>query len=354
MSSPPFADLIEDPPWQDALELLLGPSFKLLFSGAVIAVGELGEERADSELETLRPRDVPSMMTWLTAGLPSLKRATGRLYYEVLLQDDPADADPQLGWLSEEFQLGELDMNGVGDDAHGWAADGVRHAAWHGGQNSPVEWPQAWEEDDVVGCAVDFEVGQMRFSLNGEWCNSAAMSFDVAGRAMYPAVSFRGDFSLQILEEDWRFQPPEAGYEAWAKEGGSFARPARKAQPQGWHQDSEPLFSKSASGGVALPAHCVNVFVPLIDLTEANGATAFAPGSHLLDKGVELDLQGVVQPAAEAGTATIFDVRLAHRGGANNSGMDRTILYFTYAAPWFRDPANHRSDRMLFEEAESV
>ena len=30
----------------------------------------------------------------------------------------------------------------------------------------------------------------------------------------------------------------------------------------------------------SLPAYAINVFLPLVDLTDANGATEFAPGSH--------------------------------------------------------------------------
>lgn len=53
-----------------------------------------------------------------------------------------------------------------------------------------------------------------------------------------------------------------------------------------WHVDGEHLFStpsgeaEDVSGSAAaLPAHCVNVFVPLVDITRSNGATEFC-ASH--------------------------------------------------------------------------
>ena len=45
---------------------------------------------------------------------------------------------------------------------------------------------------------------------------------------------------------------------------------------QAWHQDGGHLFEE----GEHLPCHCLNVFVPLVDITEQNGPTQFVLGSH--------------------------------------------------------------------------
>merc|ERR1712232_233537 len=82
-----------------------------------------------SDLKPLRPKYAPEMSTWFTVGLKGLARATGKLYYEVKLGMDLRY--PQLGWLTEEFEEKDNDSNGVGDDSHGWATDGVRHKFWH-------------------------------------------------------------------------------------------------------------------------------------------------------------------------------------------------------------------------------
>ena len=126
--------------------------------------------------------------------------------------------------------------------------------------------------------------------------------------------------------------------------GVMFARALQDAEPQGWHADGEQLCPD-----VGLPPHCLNVFVPLVELTPENGSTEFCPGTHIA--GAE-DLEdkptfGMYTPA---GSAIIFDYRIQHRGAANRCVKDRPMLYLVYAKPWFRDHANHRSRVQLFPE----
>ena len=91
------------------------------------------------------------------------------------------------------------------------------------------------------------------------------------------------------------------------------------ANEQLWHTDGEHLFSSEggefscwgkngeksnkvdffdrtsvAQGGAAnnqiLPAHCINVFVPLVNVDATNGATEFCIGSHFHTKFFEDDI----------------------------------------------------------------
>ena len=91
------------------------------------------------------------------------------------------------------------------------------------------------------------------------------------------------------------------------------------ANEQLWHTDGEHLFSSEgeefscwgndgdksskvdffdrtskAQDGTAnsqiLPAHCINVFVPLVDVDATNGATEFCIGSHFHTKFFEDDI----------------------------------------------------------------
>ena len=91
------------------------------------------------------------------------------------------------------------------------------------------------------------------------------------------------------------------------------------ANEQLWHTDGEHLYSSEgeefscwgnnvdendkvdffdrtskAQGGSAynqvLPAHCINVFVPLVDVDATNGATEFCIGSHFHTKFFEDDI----------------------------------------------------------------
>ncbi|KAJ8605172.1 hypothetical protein CTAYLR_000372 [Chrysophaeum taylorii] len=104
---------------------------------------------------------------------------------------------------------------------------------------------------------------------------------------------------------------------------------------QKWHSDGDHLHD-----ALHLPPHALNVFVPLVDVDANNGATEFAPGSHLdwaTDRKLVLD--------AKAGDAIIFDWRLKHRGLENRLTSPRPLLYLTYALPWFVDRYNFSSDR---------
>ncbi|MEZ4448504.1 MAG: phytanoyl-CoA dioxygenase family protein [Nannocystaceae bacterium] len=131
------------------------------------------------------------------------------------------------------------------------------------------------------------------------------------------------------------------------------------ASDQPWHTDGEHLFGPEVP---ILPAHCVNVFLPLVDITIDNGGTEFCPGSHFLTVGIpeiyeqspahvdRIGFRG--RPLAltvPAGSAVIFDYRLLHRGLANRTDRSRPILYLTFAAPWFRDVHNFPA-RRLFPE----
>jgi len=173
---------------------------------------------------------VPNISDWLTAGAKAQMRRSGRFYHEVRLGEDFEDFfDPQLGWLTEHFTERDYDANGVGDDRHGWAADGVRGARWHDGPTD-ARWPRAWRGGDIIGLAVDIEAGQMRFSLNGEWIPEAQMTFDAGGHSLFPAVSMKGRFAMHITRESWRFSPPDGLYNAWA-DSGVFTRPVQVSPP---------------------------------------------------------------------------------------------------------------------------
>ncbi|KAH8059537.1 hypothetical protein JL721_9277 [Aureococcus anophagefferens] len=85
-----------------------------------------------------------------------------------------------------------------------------------------------------------------------------------------------------------------------------------------------------------LPAHAVNVFVPLIDSGLRQGATEFVPKTHY---DWSADERPVVLEA-HAGDAVVFDWRLKHRGLANKGAANRPLLYMTYSKPWFVDKYN--------------
>jgi hypothetical protein len=119
------------------------------------------------------------------------------------------------------------------------------------------------------------------------------------------------------------------------------------AQEQAWHTDSAHLFPET---GLMLPPHCLNVFVPLVDLHRESGPTELCLGSHVLTKSLKApyepdpDLrtrighrEEPVLALAPAGAGVVFDYRLLHRALPNRSPSWRPLLYLTYARGWFRD-----------------
>ena len=101
--------------------------------------------------------------------------------------------------------------------------------------------------------------------------------------------------------------------------------------PQVWHRDGPSLFDSAKYGNFHHPTHCLNVFIPLTDLTDDNGATEFVPSTHIdenferlapdvikLAEKNELSLhETAVKPNLPAGGLVVFDIRTMHRGGCN-------------------------------------
>ena len=79
------------------------------------------------------------------------------------------------------------------------------------------------------------------------------------------------------------------------------------------------------------PAHALTIFFPMVDLTEHNGATEFALGTHR--KHHEHVVDGMSTSSAteraiyaHAGDCIVFDYRCWHRGLANASEHDRQVM----------------------------
>jgi hypothetical protein len=138
-----------------------------------------------------------------------------------------------------------------------------------------------------------------------------------------------------------------------------MARPGAAEQP--WHADGEHLFPGFP---VHLPTHCLNVFVPLVDLTVDNGATELCPGSHRQtgtvvdpsrqddDLPARIGYRGSsLTPLLAAGSVMLFDYRLVHRGLANRDLQMRPVFYLTYARPWFCDVRSFPERRLATDGA---
>jgi len=116
------------------------------------------------------------------------------------------------------------------------------------------------------------------------------------------------------------------------------------ALDQAWHTDGPHL-----SAVQDLPCHCLNVFVPLVDVEVIDGPTEIRPGSQFYTRDLAKlymkafltkKLQPIVGPCLKRGSVLLFDYRTLHRGKGNNSQRPRPVLVFTFAKPWFKDLLN--------------
>jgi hypothetical protein len=110
---------------------------------------------------------------------------------------------------------------------------------------------------------------------------------------------------------------------------------------QRWHTDSEHLNMEEH-----LPCHCLNVLIPLVDVTPRMGPTELLPTSHYKTRQptpykIAVDPQNPAKaPTLKLGDALIFDYRLLHRGKPNQTDKDRPVLVLTFSQPTFYDTKN--------------
>lgn len=126
------------------------------------------------------------------------------------------------------------------------------------------------------------------------------------------------------------------------------------AGPQSVHFDYPPLF-ESESVCASLPPHAITLVVPLVDLNAETGSTAVWEGSHgrvgareqLSRLAKDGSFEGATMPFTRVGDVFLMDFRLIHAGTANQSSIDRPILYIVYRRPWFREDMNFHEQPAL-------
>jgi len=108
-----------------------------------------------------------------------------------------------------------------------------------------------------------------------------------------------------------------------------------EAADQSVHKDHPRLFNHAVDK--LIPTYAVTMMVPLVNLTDTNGATRVWAGSHLeIDEALEsIEPE---DPHVSIGSCYLMDYsRLIHQGVANHSKEVRPIMYNLYSYPWFRD-----------------
>jgi len=144
------------------------------------------------------------------------------------------------------------------------------------------------------------------------------------------------------------------------------------AKEQLWHVDGEHLFTSEDNFKCVgkenidffkktdsvpdsiLPAHCLNIFIPLVDVESNNGGTEFCLGSHFHTKFFNdsivwqdstwkdrIGFKGdVLAIKVNAGEVLAFDYRVLHRALEHGGKEVRPLLYYTFTKRWFSDAMN--------------
>lgn len=114
------------------------------------------------------------------------------------------------------------------------------------------------------------------------------------------------------------------------------------AAGQNVHTDG-PLLSDSET----LFPYAINCFVPLVEISNANG-TEFYPQTQLHSTSTDNSTLKTLQkesPQVRFGNVLLFDYRVLHRGLPNRTRCNRPCAYVTYAQPWYTDTYNFGSER---------
>ncbi|KAK7230945.1 hypothetical protein SO694_00077019 [Aureococcus anophagefferens] len=130
-----------------------------------------------------------------TVGLRECALKGGKWYYEITILD--FCSVPQFGWALSG--LAPTSINGCGDDGRSYACDGDRSMLWGPGANWSTErhfFPNLpWKVGDVVGCALDLDCREIRFSVNGVYDGEEPSFCDIVdvsdAAAYFPALSMR-------------------------------------------------------------------------------------------------------------------------------------------------------------------
>jgi ectoine hydroxylase-related dioxygenase (phytanoyl-CoA dioxygenase family) len=118
------------------------------------------------------------------------------------------------------------------------------------------------------------------------------------------------------------------------------------AGPQEAHRDSQFLF-----GGVdidaAMPPFAMNLLVPLIDVTAEAGTTEYWPGSHRILDEATATAAVPTRLALDAGSVTLHDMRVVHRGGAKAAGPVRPLVYISFHRKWHQETYGYEQKPQL-------
>ena len=136
----------------------------------------------------------------------------------------------------------------------------------------------------------------------------------------------------------------------WVVDGFGMLMAFPGCTEQHHHRDGTALFPDTPLAAI-LPPYALTVLIPLVDVGEDDGATAFQPGTHRYPHG-----SAAVPPASvplPRGSLIAWNFETLHWGLANRSQRPRPALYLTLCRPFWTDMTNFGGSsrtRLLVDE----
>ena len=125
----------------------------------------------------------------------------------------------QIGWATPKFAYCNLNSDtGVGDCEQSYGFDPFQGYKYHGGRGK--SWGSMFKDnwnERVVGVAVDLELGEVRFSMNGMWNYPMGLAFkdlppDIK---LFPALSgCDATMSVNFGERAFTYGPPDPSFDS--------------------------------------------------------------------------------------------------------------------------------------------
>ena len=155
--------------------------------------------------------------------------------------------------------------------------------------------------------------------------------------------------ALPLVEHLFR-RTGSGGMTALGQQGGLFQTAGMAAhillpgaEQRPLHRDADQIFPQSKT---ILPVFCLAMHIPISTFNAQNGSTRIAKGTHKLTAPKNSPLRNYHQDhassvEAEPGDIVLFDSRVWHASGCNQSSQPRTMLSILFVAEWFGHYKTH-------------
>lgn len=115
----------------------------------------------------------------------------------------------QIGWADNSLHLtSESRGKGMGDYPGSFGFDGSRRTFFYNEHEKKYAETTTWVRGDVIGCMLDADSGEARYSINGTDMGVALSGF-VVGEGFYPALSLKSGQAVVVNLGDapFRYKP---------------------------------------------------------------------------------------------------------------------------------------------------